>query len=102
MNIKDKAKKMKWRAWRSMLGFPEELVAPATEGARHLSEWEKDRLMAAFCAINFSGEQYERALRERLVHTLIYSTILSVTEVPPGLTNIHLYGGQSIIVCPDD
>lgn len=102
MDIKDKAKKMKWRAWRSMHGFSEELFKPNTDGARHLSVWEKDRLMAAFCAINFSGEQYERELRERLVHALIYSTILSVTEVPPGLTNIHLFGGQSIIVCPDD
>lgn len=99
MDMKDK---MKRRAWRSMHGFSEELFKPKPEGARHLSAWEKDRLMAAFCAINFSGEQYERELRERLVHALIHSTILSVTEVPPGLTNIHLYGGQSIIVCPDD
>ena len=52
MDIKDK---MKRRAWRSMHGFSEELFKPKPEGARNLSAWEKDRLMAAFCAINYSG-----------------------------------------------
>lgn len=86
-----------------MIDFLNNLFKPREwQGAELLTDEAKNRLLEAFRTLNASDEERARQLREEVVRALLFSAVLAVQETPPGLTTLHLYGGGTIHICPDD